>query len=104
MAFKKVLSMVPADEYEAANAFLVGVYGDPPDAVEFDMNAYLDGEDSAVATHSLGDSVMSAADAITFANSLAVRDGCASMTFPSAQSIDPWALALSAWNLRQVEG
>jgi hypothetical protein len=102
MARKQVLSMVPADKYDAANAFLIGLFGDEPGSEEISMNAYLNGEDPSIATHSLGNCNCSTADAVTWENYLAVTDGCASMTFPATQQIDSWALALSAWNLKQV--
>lgn len=101
MARHDVMTMVPAASYQSANNFMVGMFGDDPGSEEISLNAYLDGQDPAVATHSLGVANCSQADTNSLAGYMAATSGCDSKTYPTAGSgANFWADALALWNLK----
>lgn len=97
-----VLTMVTEESYEAVNAYMIGMYGDPPESVEIDMNAYIDGQNQAVATHSFGCANCSMSEGNALAAYVNSLDGCAAQTFDPTEEVDYWAWAGSNWNLKPV--
>jgi len=97
-----VLTMVTAEKYTEVNAYMIGMYGDPPESVEIDMNAYLDGGNQAVATHSFGCANCSLAQGNALAAYVASLDGCASQTFDATEEVNYWEWAGENWDLYPV--
>ena len=80
---------------------MVGLFGDDPGSVEISLNAYIDGQDSTVATYSVGVSNCSQADATTLQNYMTTT-GCGSAVYPAGSGEDYWAEALRLWGLKPV--
>ncbi len=100
MARKNVLCMVTADKMVQVNAYMVGLYGDPPESQYLSLNAYLDGEDESVGTHSISNSNVYQADADTLESYVNAVDGCGAAQYPLSPPPNLWANALSLWNLK----
>lgn len=101
MARHDVMTKVPVAQYAAANAFLVGLFGDDPGSEEIALNAYLDGEESSVSTYSIGVCNCSQSDTNALVSYMSGAEDCASNVYATAGSgADFWADALSLWNLR----
>lgn len=101
-----VMTYAPAAKVEALNDYLVSLFGDDPGTQEISLNAYEDGQDETVATHSMGVANCSQGqtNAIVAAmNANVSLAGCDCQTYPVAgAATDFWAEALAAWNIRPV--
>lgn len=98
-----VLSKVPADKLAEANAYMVGLFGEDPGTQVISLNAYEDGNDPQVATHSLSNINCSQAETNSLTSYMGVTAGCAALTFaPPGSGQDRWAAALAAWGLKPV--
>jgi hypothetical protein len=97
-----VATKVTAAELQAVNDYLVDLFGDDPDSEEITLNAYVDGADPSVATHSFSNMNTSAADALSIASELVSHAGCDSRHRNYTSGSYSWDDARMIWNLRPI--
>lgn len=102
MSRKDVLTGVPAGQLDAANSYMVGLFGDDPGTQEISLNAYVSGQDQTVATVSVAVANCSNADASNLSNYMTTTPGCSVALYPGGSGTDYWAEALRLWNYNPV--
>lgn len=99
-----VTSATTGTARDSLNSFLIGLFGDDPGSEEVPVaNAYLVGEDPAVATHSFGCMNVSQADSNSIQTFCGATEGCAAYEVgPTAggASYDFWAIGLDQFALK----
>lgn len=102
MSRKYVATYATAETVGAFNDAIASIYGDDPGTQEISLNAYIDGDDPTIATHSFSNMNMAESEAAAVIVYVGSHLGTDAIARDIAAGSYTWDFALAWYNLKPV--